>query len=139
MSCHSNQRYQQGLEKQKSNKDSKLEHQVLPFQSRSKDNGHGFDPCFTTYVLSIHKMIPLLEYSKKKVIVQQLLTCFLCAPWKNLYISYFLIKAHAITTQWLCAKRSWRDDLLGKCIRSKDAYNSYHFQCIERQMGHMQN
>jgi len=53
MSCHSNQRYQQGLEKQKLNKDRRLEHHVLPFQSRSKDYGHCFDPCFTTYVLSI--------------------------------------------------------------------------------------
>ncbi len=141
MSCHSIQKYQQCLEKQKLNKDRRLEHHVLPFRSRSKDYGHCFDPCFTTYVLSIlqYKMIPLVEYSKKREIVQQFLTCFLCAPWKNLYISYFHIKVHGTTIQWLCAKRSWRDDLLGKCIRSKDAYSSYHYQCIERQMGHTQN
>jgi hypothetical protein len=36
MSRRSNQRYQQGLEKQKLNKDRRLEHHVLPFQSRSK-------------------------------------------------------------------------------------------------------
>jgi hypothetical protein len=34
---------------------------------------------------------------------------------------------------------SWRDDLLERCITSKDGYNSYHYECIEKQTCHTLN
>jgi hypothetical protein len=57
---------------------------------------------------------------------------------KKLYVSYlYHTKWHQLNID--CTMKSLRDDLLERCITSKDAYNSYHYECIEKQTCHTLN
>ncbi len=57
---------------------------------------------------------------------------------KKLYVSYlYQTKWHELNID--CRMKSWRDDLVERCITSKNAYNSYHYECIEKQTCHILN
>jgi len=63
---------------------------------------------------------------------------FIILLGKELYISYlYQTKWHKLNI--VCTMKCWRDDLLERCITSKDGYNSYHCECIEKQTCHTLN
>lgn len=78
----------------------------------------------------------IIIFSKKKKV--QLLTCFPFVPWKKTLHFLFVLDQVTPTKHWL-HNEDWRDDLLERCIASKDAYNSYHYKCIEKQTSHTLN